>query len=80
MFDHAKYPQLRELNLSHNSLVTMRGFGYLPNLRVLKLKQNRLDSLFFKPKENGYPIGLFGLHRLEYLDVSYNNLNDLHGL
>lgn len=35
MFDESLYPNLRDLNLSHNSLVTLRGFGYLPKLRVL---------------------------------------------
>jgi Leucine-rich repeat (LRR) protein len=27
-----------------------------------------------------YPRGLFGLHGLEVLDVSYNQLHDLYGL
>lgn len=90
MFDESLYPQLRELNLSHNSLVTLRGFGYLPKLRILKIKANRLETLFCKPNEDGYPKGLFGLpvihfifnylQGLEVLDVSYNNLHDLYGL
>lgn len=61
MFDESLYPNLRELNLSHNSLVTLRGFGYLPKLRILKIKANRLETLFCKPNEDGYPKGLFGL-------------------
>ena len=61
MFDESLYPNLRDLNLSHNSLVTLRGFGYLPKLRILKIKANRLETLFCKPNEDGYPKGLFGL-------------------
>lgn len=80
MFDQEFCPALRELNLSHNFLGTMRGFGYLPNLRILKLKQNRLESLFCKPVDERYPRGLFGLGGLEVLDVSYNSLHDLYGL
>lgn len=58
----------------------MRGFGFLPNLRILKLKQNRIESLFCKPIDERYPRGLFGLAGLEVLDVSYNMLHDLYGL
>ena len=61
MFDESLYPNLRDLNLSNNSLVTLRGFGYLPKLRILKIKANRLETLFCKPNEDGYPKGLFGL-------------------
>lgn len=61
MFDESLYPSLRDLNLSHNSLVTLRGFGYLPKLRILKIKANRLETLFCKPNDDGYPKGLFGL-------------------
>lgn len=61
MFDESLYPQLRDLNLSNNSLVTLRGFGYLPKLRILRVKANRLETLFCKPNEDGYPKGLFGL-------------------
>ena len=61
MFDESLYPNLRDLNLSNNSLVTLRGFGYLPKLRILKVKSNRLDTLFCKPNDDGYPKGLSGL-------------------
>jgi Leucine-rich repeat (LRR) protein len=61
MFDESLYPNLRDLNLSHNTLVSLRGFGYLPKLRILKIKANRLDTLFCKPNDDGYPKGLFGL-------------------
>lgn len=61
MFDIEYCPQLRELNLNHNSFASLRGFGFLPNLRILNIKQNRLDSLFCKLNDDGYPRGLFGL-------------------
>ena len=80
MFDRDFCPNLRELNLSHNFFASLRGFGYLPHLRILRIKQNRIESLFCKPNEDGYPRGLFGLHGLEVLDVSSNSLNDLYGI
>jgi len=71
MFDESLYPQLRDLDLSNNSLVTLRGFGYLPKLRILKVRSNRLETLFCKPNEDGYPKGLSGLPVIIfYLNVS----------
>jgi hypothetical protein len=72
MFDESLYPSLRELNLSHNSLVTLRGFGYLPKLRILKVKANRLETLFCKRNDDGYPKALFGLPVIknQFINVS----------
>lgn len=61
MFDRESCPNLRELNLSHNFFASLKGFGYLPSLRILKIKQNRLESLFTKMNDDGYPRGLLGL-------------------
>ncbi len=58
MFDEKFYPLLRELTLSNNQLTSLRGFGYLPKLKILKIKANRLDNLFCKASEDGYPKGL----------------------
>ena len=80
MFDREFCPNLRELDLSNNFFASLRGFGYLPQLRILKLNQNRIESLFCKLNEDAYPRGLFGLHSLEVLDVSYNSLHDLYGI
>ena len=80
MFDIEYCPNLRELSLNNNSFASLRGFGYLPNLRILNIKQNRLENLFCKLNDEGYPRGLFGLHGLEVLDVSHNCLHDLYGL
>lgn len=38
MFDRETCPNLRELNMSHNFMASLRGFGFLPSLRILKLK------------------------------------------
>ena len=72
MFDESLYPNLRDLNLSHNSLVTLRGFGYLPKLRILKIKANRLETLFCKPNDEGYPKGLFGLPVTKSIQIIIN--------
>lgn len=38
MFDIEYCPNLRELSLNNNSFASLRGFGYLPNLRILNIK------------------------------------------
>lgn len=83
MFDQSTCPNLRELNLSNNFMSSMRGFGHLPLLKILKLRDNKIETLFCKPNpEEGrhYKRGLFGLPALEYLDVSKNCLQYLYGL
>ena len=61
MFDESIYPNLTELNLTANYFMSLKGFGYCPKLRVLTVSANKLDSLFCKPDERGYPRGLLGL-------------------
>jgi len=80
MFDESKFPNLRELNLSHNGFVTLKGFGYLPKLKILTVSANKLETLISSPNDDGYPKGLLGLTGLEVLDISYNNITDLYGL
>jgi Leucine-rich repeat (LRR) protein len=80
MFDESKFPNLRELNLSHNNMVTLKGFGYLPKLKILTVSANKLETLICSPNEDGYPKGLLGLTGLEVLDISYNNITELYGL
>jgi Leucine-rich repeat (LRR) protein len=80
MFDETKFPNLRELNLSDNNLVTLKGFGYLPKLKILTVSSNKLETLISSPNDDGYPKGLLGLTGLEVLDISFNSITDLYGL
>jgi len=38
MFDNSKMPNLRDLNLTGNLMSSMRCFGFLPNLKILRLR------------------------------------------
>ena len=82
MFDCAKFPAVREINLSGNLMASLRCIGNLPTLRILRLKQNRLLTLFCKPapEDKNFKRGLFGVPNLEFLDVSGNCLQYLYGL
>lgn len=80
MFDETKFPNLRELNLSDNNLITLKGFGYLPKLKILTVSSNKLETLISSPNDDGYPKGLLGLTGLEVLDISFNSIADLYGL
>ena len=76
MFDNSKMPNLKDLNLSGNFMSSMRCFGFLPNLKTLRLRQNRIITLFLKPspEDKNFRKGLFGMPALELLDVSNNSL------
>ena len=45
IFTSKNFPALRELNLSNNYFGSMRIFGYFPNLRILCLSKNRIETL-----------------------------------
>ena len=82
MFDNSTCPNLRDLNLSHNQMVSLKGLGFLPNLKILRLRDNKIETLFCKPApdDKNFRRGLFGLPGLELLDVSQNTLQYLYGL
>lgn len=82
MFDSNRMPVLKELNLNGNLMSSLRFIGNLPTLKVLRLKQNRIMTLYVKPApEEKHPKrGLFGVPALEFLDVSGNCLQQLYGL
>lgn len=82
MFDASKFPKVTELNLTGNLMASLRCIGNLPTLRILRLKQNRILTLFCKPSpdEKVFRRGLFGVPNLEFLDVSGNCLQYLYGL
>ena len=67
-------PNLRRLNLSHNSLKKFLPDGALrglPNLEVLTMSNNDIYEIDL-PKE-----GLFVLENLEYLSLAYNHISEL---
>mmetsp|Transcript_23574 Transcript_23574/g.20475 ORF Transcript_23574/g.20475 Transcript_23574/m.20475 type:complete len:386 (-) Transcript_23574:132-1289(-) len=81
MFNNSNFPHLRELNLSNNLFQTLKCIGQMPHLRLLNLSANRIESLII-PGMNILDCkkGLNGLHNLEALDISYNQLKDFGGL
>lgn len=64
MFDNQKLPNIRELNLSGNMMASLKAIGFLPTLKVLRIKNNRIETLFCKPppsEEKTFKRGLFGV-------------------
>lgn len=51
-------------------------------LKILKLRENRIETLFVKPgtEDRHFKRGLYGMPNLEFLDVSSNVLQYLYGL
>lgn len=70
-FDQYKMPNLRELNLNNNMMITLKAIGYMPALKILRMRNNRLETLFVKPasEEKSAKRGLFAVSGLEFLDV-----------
>jgi len=68
--------------LSHNQFQSLKALGFLPHLKVLRLRDNKIETLFVKPapEDKNFRRGLFGLPGLELLDVSQNALQYLYGL
>lgn len=83
MFSYSQSPNLRELNLNNNNMQSLKSIGYIPSLKILRLRGNRIDTLFVKPaqsEDKNSKRGLFGVLNLEFLDVSQNQLQYLYGL
>lgn len=49
MFDSQKLTNLRELNLNGNMMSSLKAVGYLPTLKILRLRGNRIETLYCKP-------------------------------
>lgn len=51
---------------------SLRFLGFLPSLKVLRLRGNRIETLYCKPnpEDKVFKKGLFGMPSLELLDVS----------
>lgn len=48
MFTGSRFPSLRDLNLSGNLFTSLRCITNLPNLKILNLNNNRIDSLMLQ--------------------------------
>lgn len=60
--------RLRKLDLSHNQIISMKGVEFLPNLRILKLSDNKIQKI-----EN-----IKNFHRLKKLILDNNQLKELN--
>jgi Leucine-rich repeat (LRR) protein len=67
MFDAVKIPNIRELNLNNNLMSSLRCLGFLPTLKILRLKSNKIETLYCKPnpEDKVFKKGLFGMPSIE---------------
>ncbi|CAF3373605.1 unnamed protein product [Rotaria socialis] len=78
---------LKCVNLEHNQLTNFSGLIHLPNLKILCLNYNRIESVLHRPAKprvdnRGKPImenvdNRVVLENLEVLHLAYNNITDL---
>lgn len=78
VFNNTLFPKLSELNLSGNLFLSTKMLGFLPNLIILILNSNNIETLFSQ-QDITVKKSLNGCQNLEILDVSNNNLKDFHG-
>ncbi len=52
MFNNKKFPKLAELDLSGNEFSSVKMLGNLPNLKILILQANKIETLFFNTDLN----------------------------
>jgi Leucine-rich repeat (LRR) protein len=78
---------LRELNLDNNFLQSVSGLSSLPNLLVLRLNHNRIETLYPPLRQNEPPpspnsseVGLCSCQKLEVLQLGYNCISDMSAL
>jgi len=89
IFNSKKFPNCSELNLEGNFFSSLRCFGFMPNLKILIMRNNRLQDLD-QTLENGLKDvtsvkdnnnnGLGALIKLEVLDISKNKIKSLESL
>lgn len=84
IFNQEYFPQLRQLNLSSNLFNSFSIFGQCRLLESVDLQKNAIDSFVNLSPEK--QLGLVGLtvtnlpQNLRSLDLSSNQIRDLHGL
>lgn len=79
MFSKENYPVLSKLNLSRNLFTTFQIFGMLPSLIELNLNYNLITCIINKNEKKSLK-GIFGLTKLESLELSGNSINNLSGI
>lgn len=91
IFNTKKFPNCSELNLEGNFFSSFRCFGFMPNLKILIMRNNRLqdfecnfENAMDKQLSNKDSIsitsGLGALIKLEVLDISKNKIKSLDSL
>ncbi|CAF3420460.1 unnamed protein product [Rotaria sp. Silwood1] len=85
-----QFISLKCVNLEHNQLTNFSGLIHLPNLKILCLNYNRIESILYRPSRprvdnRGKPIienvdNRVVLENLEVLHLAYNNITDLVAL
>ena len=80
LFSEKKYPKLKKLNLSKNNFTSFIIFGQLLELIELDLSYNYFSELFPKKNKFNKEKNNFNIKNLLYLDMSGNQLIDLHGI
>ncbi|CAK56731.1 unnamed protein product (macronuclear) [Paramecium tetraurelia] len=79
VFNAQQFPQLVELDLSHNLFTSTKMLGFLPQLKILILASNKIDTLLY-PNDINSKKGLNGCQQLQILDISQNCLKEFNGL
>ncbi len=78
-FNSKTFPKLEELDLSNNEFSSIKMIGYMPNLKILILQSNKIETLHYN-NDLSVQKGLNGCQNLEILDLSINLLKDFYGL
>ncbi|CAD8078760.1 unnamed protein product [Paramecium sonneborni] len=79
VFNVQSFPQLVELDLSQNLFTSTKMLGFLPQLKILILASNKIETLLC-PTDINQKKGLNGCQQLQILDVSQNCLKEFNGL
>lgn len=78
-FNYKTFPKLTELDLSGNEFSSVKMLGHMPNLKILILQANKIETLHYN-NDISQLKGLNGCQGLEIIDLSSNLLKDFYGL